>query len=60
MLRASGPDGQSRIELSFMHMYIFCFRMYIVDFSMATANTTMITAKKVIKGSPYKWAPKTP
>ena len=46
MLRASGPDGQGRIELSFMHMYIFCSLMYIVDFSMATANTTMITAKK--------------
>ena len=29
------------------------------DCNMATTNNTRTTAKKVIKGSPYKWTPET-
>ena len=44
-----------------MRMHMFCFGILSkFDFNMATMNTTMTTAKKVIKDSPYKWTPETP
>ena len=60
-IRVGGPAWQSGIEMSVMRTYIFCFGILSrFDFNMATTNTTMNTARKINKESPYKQTPKTP
>ena len=56
---ASEPARQDGITFSLTDMYMFCFGILCkFDFNMATANTTMITAKK-IKDGHYNWTSKT-
>ena len=55
------PAWQSGVEFSVMSTFIFCLAILSrFDFNMAVTNTTMTTAEKIIKDSPYKQPPKPP